>query len=245
MASILGSLVHKCRKSKYFISSYQHGPKHLFWTRLIQYHNKISIKILSAVFSGMTHVRLPFEQHSIILCLTTIHSFLSLIGHFVVGETFSADKVNQLHGEKKKNPVSATVSAVTFTIYRRGKKNNHAVTVKRLLRLLMAHFLHSTSVSHNARHKFPSLGLITLRDLSATEFHGHVRDIFPYPPLRLQRLGCVSMTFTKGRSECFNMKGGEKKSSPGFFFFFLNSQLGLFCKRSFSHAGCATQSALS
>lgn len=102
MASILGSLVHKCRKSKYFISSYQPGPKHLFWTWLIQYHNKSSIKILSAMFSGMTHIRLPFEQHSIILCLTTIHSFLSLIGHFVVGEMFSADKVNQLHGEKKK-----------------------------------------------------------------------------------------------------------------------------------------------
>lgn len=72
----------------------------------------------------------------------------------------------------------------------------------------MAHFLHSTSVSHNARQKFPSLGLITLRELSAAAFHGHVRDIFPYPPLRLQRLGCVSMTFTKGRSERFTMKGG-------------------------------------
>lgn len=136
------------------------------------------------------------------------------------GETLSADKVNQLHGEKKTKTTrqQCPLSRSQFT-GGEGTKN-HAVTVKRLLRLLMAHFLHSTSVSHNARHKFPSLGLITLRELSAAVFHGHVRDIFPYPPLRLQRLGCVSMTFTKGRSERFNMKGGEKKSSPGFFFIF-------------------------
>lgn len=61
------------------------------------------------------------------------------------------------------------------------------------------------------------------------------------PPLRLQRLGCVSVTFTQRRSQRFTVKG-EKKTK--ILCRRLNSQLGLFCKRPLSHAGCATQSEL-
>lgn len=92
------------------------------------------------MFSGMTHKRLPFEQHSIILCLTIIHSLLLLMGHFVVGEMFSADKVNQLHGKKKKR-LGNSDRCPQFTEVGGG---GHAVTVKRL----------PASASHGS---FPSL----------------------------------------------------------------------------------------
>lgn len=119
------------------------------------------------------------------------------------GEKFSADKVNQLlknnNNKKKRNQLLATVWTVTTDNTQRKQSNLSLPSLLHLFRIM-----HSTSsppwgglLWGNSVQQCPP-------DMWGTSSH--------IPPLRQQRLGCVSMTLTEGRSGYHKGRAAKKKN---------------------------------